>query len=74
VLAAGEALANTDGAFALWLPCDAYDGSACIAGRVKVRSDDRVHFAPAVDPSEASPGSRRWADAAVALIADVVGE
>jgi hypothetical protein len=73
VLEAGEALADANGDFSLWLPCDVDDGAACFGGRVKVRSDDRVHFEPAVDPGAASPGSRRWAEAAIALVAATVG-
>jgi hypothetical protein len=72
VLAAGQALADANGDYSRWLPCDGDDGAACIAGRVKVRADDRVHFEPAADPREASPGARRWAEAAVALIAATV--
>ena len=73
VLEAGRALADRTGGFAAWLPCDRLDGSACIDGQVKVRSDDLVHFEPSADPGEFSPGSRRWADEAFALIADTVG-
>ena len=72
VLRAGLAVADPKGNFAAWLPCDRLDGSACVDGQVKVRSDDHVHFEPPANPSEVSPGSRRWATEAVALLADSV--
>ena len=72
VLEAGRAVADGNGTFAMWLPCDELDGVACVAGRVKVRADDRVHFEPSADPTGTSPGSRRWAEAAMALLTDWV--
>ena len=65
-------LADGNGTFAMWLPCSELDGAACVAGRVKVRADDRVHFEPSADPTGTSPGSRRWAEAAMALLTDWV--
>ena len=72
VLEAGRAVADGNGTFAMWLPCSELDGAACVAGRVKVRADDRVHFEPSADPTGTSPGSRRWAAAAMALLTDWV--
>lgn len=72
VLEAGQAVADRNGTFAIWLPCDEFDGPACVDGQVKVRSDDRVHFEPGPDRTGMSPGSRRWATKAVTLLADTI--
>jgi hypothetical protein len=72
VLDAGRAVADRNGDFAMWLACDELDGPACVAGKVKARSDDLVHFERGPDSSGMSPGSRRWATEAVALLADTI--
>lgn len=71
VLEAGRAVADRNGTFAARLPCDELDGPAFVDGQVKVRSNDQVHFEPSPDPAGGSPGSRRWAAEAVALLADI---
>jgi hypothetical protein len=72
VLEAGRAVADRYGIFAMWLPCNEFDGQACADGQVKIRSDDLVHFEPSSDPAGVSPGSRRWAAEAIALLADTI--
>ena len=66
VLPAGEALAGPDGGFSMWLPCSSPAEDGCVDGQVKVRNDDLVHFAKAADGS--TPGSDRWAEAAMGLL------
>lgn len=68
ILEAGEALAGSDGGFAMWLPCSAAEAATavCVDGQVKVRHDDLVHFEFGADGS--APGSQRWAAAAMDLL------
>ena len=72
ILHAGEALAGSDGGFTMWLPCDDGEAAVCVDGLVKVRSDDLVHFEPGVDGP--APGSRRWSEAAMALLAEAAAD